>query len=115
MRISDLSSDVCSSDLPSQQKLENAVFAGGCFWGVEGVFSHVKGVRQAVSGYSGEPGRTGRYERVRPGRTGFAEAVRVTYDPQVDGKSVVKGKSVSESVVLGGRLKIEKTKTKKQQ
>src|SRR3546814_6138498 len=41
-------------DAPSQQKLENAVFAGGCFWGVEGVFSHVKGVRQAVSGYRSE-------------------------------------------------------------
>src|SRR3546814_8060656 len=83
MRISDLSSDVCSSDLPSQQKLENAVFAGGCFWGLEGVFSHVKGVRQAVSGYSGAPGRPGSYERVSTGRTGFAEAVRVTYDPKV--------------------------------
>src|SRR3546814_284923 len=70
-------------DAPSQQKLENAVFAGGCFWGVEGVFSHVKGVRQAVSGYSGAPGRPGSYERVSTGRTGFAEAVRVTYDPKV--------------------------------
>src|SRR3546814_5932736 len=60
-------------DAPSQQKLENAVFAGGCFWGVEGVFSHVKGVRQAVSGYSGAPGRPGSYERVSTGRTGFAE------------------------------------------
>src|SRR3546814_6424632 len=67
-------------DAPSQQKLENAVFAGGCFWGVEGVFSHVKGVRQAVYGYSGAPGRPGSYERVSTGRNGFAEAVRVTYD-----------------------------------
>src|SRR3546814_18467464 len=89
-------------DAPSQQKLENAVFAGGCFWGVEGVFSHVKGVRQAVSGYSGAPGRPGSYERVSPGRTGFAEAV--------DRKGVVEGKSVSVRVDLGGPRSIKQKK-----
>src|SRR3546814_19138665 len=55
-------------DAQSQQKLENAVFAGGCFWGVEGVFSHVRGVRQAVSGYRGAPGRQGRSEGGRVGK-----------------------------------------------
>lgn len=70
-------------DAPSTQKLETAIFAGGCFWGVEGVFSHVKGVRQVVSGYAGGPaGRKVDYDSVSGGRTGFAEAVRVTYDPK---------------------------------
>ena len=70
-------------DAPSARKLETAIFAGGCFWGVEGVFSHIKGVRSAVSGYSGGKGRTASYDSISTGRTGFAEAVRVTYDPQV--------------------------------
>jgi peptide-methionine (S)-S-oxide reductase len=70
-------------DAPSTQKLETAIFAGGCFWGVEGVFSHVKGVHSVVSGYSGATGKPGGYDRVSTGRTGFAEAVRVTYDPKV--------------------------------
>jgi len=62
---------------------EVAVFAGGCFWGVEGVFEHVRGVSSAVSGYTG--GQTPRpdYDSVSAGRTGHAEAVRVTYDPRV--------------------------------
>jgi peptide-methionine (S)-S-oxide reductase len=69
-------------DAKASGKVETAVFAGGCFWGVEGVFSHVKGVKSAVSGYSGGPrGRTVGYEEVGSGKTGFAEAVRVTYDP----------------------------------
>ncbi|MBW8753435.1 MAG: peptide-methionine (S)-S-oxide reductase MsrA [Sphingomonadales bacterium] len=61
--------------------LQTAVFAGGCFWGVEGVFSHVTGVTSAVSGYHGGVRNTARYERVSDGDTGHAEAVRVTYDP----------------------------------
>jgi peptide-methionine (S)-S-oxide reductase len=61
--------------------LQTAIFAGGCFWGVEGVFSHVKGVTGAVSGYHGGSRADARYERVSGGRTGHAEAVRVTYDP----------------------------------
>lgn len=69
-------------DAPSSRELETAVFAGGCFWGVEGVFSHVKGVHRVVSGFAGGPaGRKVDYERVSAGDTGFAEAVRVTYDP----------------------------------
>ncbi len=63
--------------------LKVAVFAGGCFWGVEGVFSHVRGVTSAVSGFHGGTARTAQYERVSDGDTGHAEAVRVTYDPQV--------------------------------
>jgi peptide-methionine (S)-S-oxide reductase len=58
-----------------------AIFAGGCFWGVEGVFSHVPGVTSAVSGYHGGAASTAHYERVSGGDTGHAEAVRVTYDP----------------------------------
>jgi peptide-methionine (S)-S-oxide reductase len=55
---------------------------GGCFWGVQGVFQHVKGVTSAVSGYSGGAAETARYEAVSSGRTGHAEAVKVTFDPQ---------------------------------
>ena len=62
---------------------ETAVFAGGCFWGVQGVFQHVKGVTGAVSGYAGGDKRTAQYEEVGTGRTGHAEAVQVTYDPRV--------------------------------
>ena len=60
-----------------------AVFAGGCFWGVQGVFQHVKGVTNAVSGYAGGQKETAQYERVGTGRTGHAEAVQITYDPRV--------------------------------
>lgn len=70
-------------DAAPARKLETAVFAGGCFWGVEGVFSHVRGVRLVRSGYAGGPKgrRSVSYEEVGTGRTGFAEAVSVTYDP----------------------------------
>ncbi|CAN5472674.1 peptide-methionine (S)-S-oxide reductase MsrA [soil metagenome] len=71
-------------DAVPAQKLETAVFAGGCYWGVEGVFSHVKGVKQVVSGFAGGPrGMKVDYDRVSEGDTGYAEAVRVTYDPHV--------------------------------
>lgn len=61
--------------------LEKAVFAGGCFWGVQGVFQHVKGVTNAVSGYAGGSAADAVYEIVGTGRTGHAEAVEITYDP----------------------------------
>jgi peptide-methionine (S)-S-oxide reductase len=61
--------------------LEKAVFAGGCFWGVQGVFQHVKGVTNAVSGYSGGDAAHAQYETVSTGTTGHAESVEVTYDP----------------------------------
>ncbi len=60
-----------------------AIFAGGCFWGVEGVFSHVRGVSSAVSGYHGGSAATADYETVSSGSTEHAEAVRVVYDPAV--------------------------------
>jgi peptide-methionine (S)-S-oxide reductase len=58
-----------------------AVLAGGCFWGVEAVFEHVRGVVDVVSGYSGGNAETAEYEKVNTGVTGHAEAVRITYDP----------------------------------
>jgi len=60
---------------------QTAVFAGGCFWGVEAVFRHVKGVSSAVSGYAGGMLVKPTYEQVGSGRTGHAESVEVTYDP----------------------------------
>jgi len=60
---------------------QTAVFAGGCFWGVQGVFQHVDGVIQAVSGYAGGQLANPSYEQVSAGRTGHAESVRVTFDP----------------------------------
>jgi peptide-methionine (S)-S-oxide reductase len=70
-------------DIPaaSVQGPQTAVFAGGCFWGVEAVFRHVKGVSKAVSGYAGGAAKTADYERVSTGSTGHAESVEVTYDP----------------------------------
>jgi peptide-methionine (S)-S-oxide reductase len=59
-----------------------AVFAGGCFWGVQGVFQHVAGVTAAVSGYTGGAKATAEYETVSTGSTGHAESVQVTYDPR---------------------------------
>lgn len=59
-----------------------AVFAGGCFWGVQGVFQHVAGVTGAVSGYAGGAPETADYQKVSRGWTGHAEVVRVTYDPR---------------------------------
>jgi peptide-methionine (S)-S-oxide reductase len=60
---------------------ETAVLAGGCFWGVQGVFQHVKGVTRAESGYAGGAQQTANYETVSGGDTGHAESVRITYDP----------------------------------
>jgi len=60
---------------------ESVVFSGGCFWGVQAVFQHVKGVISATSGYSGGDAKTAEYEVVSSGRTGHAESVKVVYDP----------------------------------
>jgi peptide-methionine (S)-S-oxide reductase len=62
---------------------QTIVLAGGCFWGVQGVFQHVKGVSSAVSGYAGGPASAANYETVSTGRTGHAESVKVTFDPKV--------------------------------
>jgi len=61
--------------------IDTAYFAGGCFWGIEGVFEHIKGVKDAVSGYSGGTSASANYEAVSSGNSGHAEAVRVIYDP----------------------------------
>jgi peptide-methionine (S)-S-oxide reductase len=61
---------------------EVTVLAGGCFWGVQGVFQHVTGVTQAVSGYAGGSQATAEYETVSTGMTGHAESVEITFDPQ---------------------------------
>jgi peptide-methionine (S)-S-oxide reductase len=69
--------------VPPSAASETAIFAGGCFWGVQGVFQHVKGVKSAVSGFTGGGGDTAHYERVSDGDTGHAESVRVVFDPHV--------------------------------
>ena len=68
---------------PTSAPLDTAVFAGGCFWGVDAVFEHVKGVRDVVSGYAGGRSASPSYEEVGSGETGHAESVRVVYDPAI--------------------------------
>jgi peptide-methionine (S)-S-oxide reductase len=70
--------DVPRASAPGQQ---TTVFSGGCFWGVQAVFQHVKGVVTATSGYSGGKAKTAEYELVSTGETGHAESVQVVYDP----------------------------------
>ena len=72
-----------AADIPaaSAKAPQTAVFAGGCFWGVEAVFRHVKGVSRAVSGYAGGTTKNPTYEQVGSGDTGHAESVEVTFDP----------------------------------
>jgi peptide-methionine (S)-S-oxide reductase len=70
--------DIAAATVKGKQ---TAVLAGGCFWGVEAVFEHVKGVSEVVSGFSGGSAATADYERVSSGDTGHAEAVKITYDP----------------------------------
>jgi peptide-methionine (S)-S-oxide reductase len=70
-------------DMPAAtQAPQTAVFAGGCFWGVQAVFQHTRGVLNAVSGYAGGNGETANYRAVTSGSTGHAESVQVTYDPK---------------------------------
>ena len=66
----------------TQAARETAVFAGGCFWGVQAVFQHTQGVLNAVSGYAGGDKATASYNMIGSGRTGHAEAVQITYDPR---------------------------------
>lgn len=70
-----------TTDESSAAAPEVAVLAGGCFWGVQGVFQHVEGVESAVSGYAGGSKSTAQYEMVGTGSTGHAEVVKVTFDP----------------------------------
>ncbi len=69
-------------DAPATGGKQTVVLAGGCFWGVQAVFQHTKGVTAAVSGYAGGEKQTAHYEMVGSGRTGHAESVAVTFDPQ---------------------------------
>ncbi|MGZ2412978.1 peptide-methionine (S)-S-oxide reductase [Sphingomonas sp. F9_3S_D5_B_2] len=66
---------------PAASRTETAVLAGGCFWGMEAVFEHVKGVTGVVSGYAGGSRSTANYDAVSSERTGHAEAVRISFDP----------------------------------
>jgi len=68
---------------PHGSATETAVISGGCFWGMQGVFEHVKGVRQVVAGYSGGAAATAQYETVSTGTTGHAESVQIVFDPSV--------------------------------
>jgi peptide-methionine (S)-S-oxide reductase len=70
------------SPAPTAAGKETAVFAGGCFWGVQAVFQHTKGVLNAVSGYAGGAKETATYASIGSGRTGHAESVQITYDPK---------------------------------
>ncbi len=72
---------VVDSPLATTKGEQTAVIAGGCFWGIEAVFKHVKGVIGATSGYSGGSAKTSQYDMVSTGDTGHAESVRITYDP----------------------------------
>jgi len=69
-------------DVPPENGPQTAVLAGGCFWGVQGVFQHVEGVVSATAGYAGGSAETATYEQTETGLTGHAEAVRVVFDPQ---------------------------------
>lgn len=66
----------------AQASTETAVLAGGCFWGMEAVFEHVKGVRKVVSGYAGGSAQDASYDKVSSERTGHAEAIRISFDPR---------------------------------
>ena len=70
-------------DVPATAGTQTAVFAGGCFWGMEAVFEHLKGVRSVTSGYAGGTRETANYAAVSSERTAHAEAIRVTYDPRI--------------------------------
>jgi peptide-methionine (S)-S-oxide reductase len=72
---------VVDAPLAASKGRQTVVLAGGCFWGVEAVFEHVKGVSSVTSGYSGGTARTANYDLVSGGHSGHAESVRITYDP----------------------------------
>ncbi len=71
-----------ASSASAQASTDTAVLAGGCFWGMEAVFEHVKGVRNVVSGYAGGAAQDASYAKVSSERTGHAEAVRISFDPR---------------------------------
>lgn len=69
------------SSAPAAAKTSTAVLAGGCFWGMEGIFEHVKGVTATQVGYAGGSAKTAHYERIELGDTNHAESIKITYDP----------------------------------
>ena len=69
------------ADLPAQSGTRSIVLAGGCFWGLQGMFEHVRGVTRVVAGYAGGDAATAHYRTVSSGKTGHAESVRIDYDP----------------------------------
>lgn len=71
-----------AADMAPAQAPQTLVVSGGCFWGVQGVFEHVRGVTRAVAGYAGGAAKDAEYETVSTGETGHAESVRITYDPK---------------------------------
>ena len=70
-----------AADLPATRGPHSVVLAGGCFWGLQGMFEHVKGVTRVVAGYAGGDAQTTHYQMVGSGQTGHAESVRIDYDP----------------------------------
>jgi peptide-methionine (S)-S-oxide reductase len=76
-----LPSPTVDAPIATAKAAQTAVVAGGCFWGIQAVFQHVKGVISATSGYSGGSAKTGKYEIVSTGETGHAESVEIVYDP----------------------------------
>ncbi len=68
-------------DIAAAPGLQTAVLSGGCFWGMQGVFEHVRGVKQVLAGYAGGAGATANYELVSTGTTGHAESVKIVFDP----------------------------------
>ena len=87
----DFEREKSTEGVPSGDRLENAIFAGGCFWGVEHLMRKVKGVQRAVSGYTGGALRNPSYAEVKSGTTGHVEAVWVVYDPsEVDYRSLLR-------------------------
>ena len=78
-----LPAPVLDSTAAMSAATETAVFAGGCFWGVQAVFQHTQGVLNAVSGYAGGQKETATYASIGTGRTGHAESVQITYDPKL--------------------------------
>ena len=71
------------ADLPARPGIRSVVLAGGCFWGLQGMFEHVKGVTRVVAGYAGGEAATAQYRTVGSGGTGHAESVKIDYDPTV--------------------------------
>jgi peptide-methionine (S)-S-oxide reductase len=79
--VSGMAKPVSAAPQPTSAAADTAVFAGGCFWGIEGVFEHLKGVTSATAGYAGGSTVAPSYEQVSSGTTGHAESVQVVYDP----------------------------------